>query len=138
MILPTIVICVASARADLNRVWDAMGEGPSTFTTGLCADDPASTSETPPTHYIMLNMAASDSDAAIWQAMAQNNDLPPISGTWGQNGVISSEDAQAAIAAGNMLVFSAAGLATEQQREEWLAGVLASQDLQFIPNPGFG
>ncbi len=134
MLAPTICICTAAAKTDLNRVWDAMGQGPNTFSVALCADDPGATWETPPTHYLMQDMGAQQTDVDIWTAMAQNNDLPPISGVWGEDGVITAAEAQTAISSGNLFVFPAYGLQTYQDRDNWKAGVLSGTSLIFVPD----
>lgn len=134
MATPCIVICTAAVRDDVRLIWEAMGEGPSAFNRGLCAIDPLATDQTPATHYIIQDMGAQQEDVTIWAAMAENNDLPPISGTWGEDDIISSQDAQAAIANGNLFVFPAYGLASDQDRDNWRDGVLAGMGLQFVPD----
>lgn len=131
---PTICICTAAARTNINLIWEAMGRGPGTFSRKLCAVDPNATYEEPATHYLMQDMSATDENVAIWSAMAENNDLPPITGTWGEDGVISSQDAQAAISSGNLFVFPAYGLDGEQSELDWRNGVLAGMGLQFVPD----
>lgn len=135
MNLPTICIVTAAARVDLNRVWDAMGRGPATFSIALCEIDPEATWETPATHYGMQDMGAQKSDVDSWLAMASDNDLPslPAGVVWGENGVISAQDAQAAISPGNLLVFPAGGLANDQERNAWRDGVYLGLDLQLVP-----
>ena len=130
---PSIVICTAAVRDDINLIWEAMGRGPNNISRKLCAIDPEATWETPATHYMMQDMTATDADEANWKAMAENNDLPPIEGVWGENGVISASNAQAAISGGNMQVYSAAGLVTPQIRDDWRDGVLLGAGLQFVP-----
>lgn len=131
--LPAIVICTAAVRANVNLVWEAMGRGPNNLSRKLCSIDPEATYETPATHYLMQDMGATDSDVAIWQGLCENN-LPPIEGTWGEDGIIEAGDAQAACGGGNMQVYSAAGIVTPQQRDEWRDGVLLGAGLQFVPD----
>ena len=136
---PTIVIVTAASQPDINDIWEAMGMGPGTVSVPLCAIDPGATWETPATHYLMMDMGAQQADVNVWSAMAQSNDLPPLpNGTvWGENGVISAADAQAAISAGNMFVFPAYGLETAQDRLNWRNGALEGLGLQLIPDPEF-
>lgn len=133
---PTIVIVTAAAQVPLNRIWEAMGRGPDTFSVRLCADVPEATYESPVTHYLMCDMSAMQNDLVVWAAMAENNDLPPLPNgvIWGENGVISALDAQAAINGGNMFVFPAYGLQTQQDKDNWLAGALAALSLRILPD----
>lgn len=137
---PCICICVESAREDLDAIWAAMGRGPVTFERKLCSiNEQNPTDQTPPTHRVMQDMSATDELVAQWAAMAQNNDLPslPADVVWGENGVISAQDAQAAIANGNLFVFPAYGLETEQDELNWQAGAIAGMQLRFVPDPEF-
>lgn len=131
MQLPRITIVTAAALTDFNRICNAMGLGTAYLGRPLCAIDPEATWETPATHYLANDMSALDSEAPVWQGMAQEADLPPINGTWGEDGVISAQDAQAALAFGNVKVFTAAGEDTPMQ---WLNGVLLGCGLQFVPD----
>ena len=133
MELPTIGIVAASVRDACNRVLDAQGRGPDSFTRTLAPADPAPTPSTTPTHYFMQDMSATDSLAAAWQALANVGDLPAISGVWGEDGVISAAEAQAACAGGNMHVYTAAGPMTPTERDAWRDGILAGRGLAFIP-----
>jgi hypothetical protein len=131
--LPTIVICTAATRDDINLVWEAMGRGPNNISRKMCAIDPLATFETPPTHYMMQDMSATDTDVIIWQGLC-SGDLPPISGVWGEEGIIEAATAQAACSGGNMQVYSAAGLETSQQATEWRDGTFLGVGLQFVPD----
>lgn len=135
--LPAICICTVAACDDINRVWEAMSRGPGTFTRKLCAIDANATWQTPATHYLMQDMSATDSDVAEWQALC-SGDLPPITGTWGEDGIISAEDAQAACDGGNLQVFSAAGLDDSGDNgatpTQWRDGVLLGAGLMFVPD----
>jgi hypothetical protein len=131
---PCIIICLASVRNDINAILAAMGRGPDSLTRKLCAKSPSATWQTAATHYFSQDMNATDEDEAIYKAMAENNDLPPISGVWGVGGVISAAAAQAAISSGNMQVYSAAGLTSSTLRDQWRDGVLLGASLQFVPD----
>jgi hypothetical protein len=129
--LPVICIVAAAQKDNANLVWDAWGQGPATFgnlklTTVV---DPVYT-ETP-THYAMANSGAQDSEVAIMQAMA-NGDLPPISGVWGEDGVIPAADALIAINGANLQVYSASG---DIEPVDHLAGILLGRALYRIPGP---
>ena len=132
MNLPRITIVTASAVTNLNRIGRAMGEG-SVYFSGrkLCAIDPNATHLTPATHWLSQDMSAQAEDAPVWQSMAQQADLPPIVGTWGEDGVISSQDAQAALTYGNLKVYTAAG---EDSPAQWCEGILTGLGLQLVPD----
>lgn len=129
--LPVIAVCTAAARENVNLVWEAMSRGPGTFSRKLTSEaSPIPTS--PATHYLMSDASATESDVAEWQAMA-SGDLPDIgTNSWGVDGIISSADAQAAISAANLQVYSASG---DVIPTEHAAGILASHGLQFVPDP---
>jgi hypothetical protein len=129
--LPVVCVVTAAAMANANLVWAAMGRGPSNFTRKLCAADPAATYLTAATHYLMSDASAGDSDVYEWQAMASGN-LPDIgSNIWGADGIITSADAQDAISAANLQVYSASGNVTPADH---VTGILASRGLQYVPD----
>lgn len=131
MLLPSVCIVTDAHRVNLNRVFQAMGEGPETFSRKLCAIDPSATSATPATHWLMSHAGSTDSQVSIWQAMTQGN-LPPLpEGTvWGQDGVISAAEAMAAADAAVFHVYSAAG---DIEPAVHVAAVLATEGLQYVP-----
>ena len=133
-ILPAIITVEAGHETDVNRVFAAMGKGEDTVSRAcVAADDEEATYETPATHYIAQDMGALDSDVAEWQAMCNGN-LPDIApNIWGEGGIISSVDAQTALA--HMTVASEAGLDTPQKVENFLAGILLGKNLKFRPDP---
>lgn len=131
MNLPSICICTAAAKANVNRVWEAMGRGPGTFSRKLCAVGPGATWETKATHYLMSDASTDDGDIAEWQAMS-NGDLPAIAGVWGADGVIGAADAQAAVSGANLQVYSASGDVLPTEHAE---GVLSGRGLMFVPDP---
>ncbi len=136
MLLPTIAITKDEVLTEMRSIWAAMGEGPSAFARPLCTIDPLATWETLPTHHMLLDMGCTDSKAAIWQAMAENNDLPPIEGVWGdeENGIITAPEAQAAISGHKLLVFTGAGIDDGPIRNAFVAGVLLGMGLQYVPD----
>lgn len=129
--LPRIVIVAAAAVTDMNRICDAMGLGSGYFTRKLCAIDPQADHTTPATHWFVQDMSAQQSEDAMWQGMANEADLPPIAGVWGENGVISAQDAQAAIGPSNLQVYNAAG---GVDGSGWRDGILLGAGLQFVPD----
>lgn len=131
MNLPRIAIVTAAAYTDVNRICQAMGLGTAYFTRKLCAIDENATHETPATHYMVQDMSAQSSEQDMWQGMAQEADLPPISGVWGEDGVISAQDAQAALAFGNLKVDTTAG---ENNPTAWRDGILIGRGLMFVPD----
>jgi hypothetical protein len=131
MNLPRITIVTAAAVPDFQRICNAMGLGTAYLTRKLCAIDPEATHETPATHWFAQDMSAQDVEAPVWQGMAQEADLPPIAGIWGEDGVISALDAQTALSFGNVRVYTAAG---ENDPTAWRDGILAGAGLQFVPD----
>ena len=133
--LPSI-ICVEAAWVDpVNAVFAACGKGEGTVSRAcVAADNDAATWETPATYYIAQDMSAQSDEVAEWQAMCSGGNLPDISpNLWGQSGIISSQDAQAALV--HMTVASEAGLGTPQEVENFLAGILLGKGLKFRPDP---
>lgn len=133
MNLPFIAIVTDQYKVNLNLVFAAMGWGPETFTRKLCAVDPSATPSTPQTHWLTSAAGATDTDVAMLQAMT-NGDLPILpSGTvWGESGVISASDAMAACSGSVFHVYSAAG---DLEPVDHVAAVLASEGLQYVPEP---
>lgn len=131
---PCIAVCAASARTNINLIWEAMGRGPNNISRPLCAIDPLATYQTPPTHYMMQDMSATDTDTAVWQVMAEDGTLPAIEGDWGVGGIISEVDAEAALASGNLQIYIASGIPTPELRDAWRNGVLLGAGLQFLPD----
>lgn len=133
MLLPYIAIVSAAHRDHLNLVLEAVGWGPGNFARRCCAINPAATSSTPATHYLTSAAAATDTDVAMLQAMTQG-DLPdlPEGVIWGENGVISAADAMAASDGSVFHIYSAAG---EIEPVDHAAAVLASEGLQYVPEP---
>lgn len=125
---PVICIIAAAAKTNANLVWAAMDRGPDTFSVPLTSD-PAPTTESVVSHYLMADSSTTVEDVQAWQAMA-NGDLPQINGTWGENGVISAADAQEATSATNLQVYSASGDVTPVQH---MLGILAGRGLHKMP-----
>jgi hypothetical protein len=137
MNLPRIVIVTAAALTDINRICHAMGLGTGYIGRKLCAEDPQADHTTSATHYLVNDMSAQVDDDPIWQGMANDADLPPIAGVWGEEGVISAQDAQAALTFGNMQVYTAAGMDLDSNPSaaiEWRNGILTGRGLQFVPD----
>ena len=126
--LPIILICGISAKNGINAVLEALGRGPNNISRKLCAIDPEATHETPATHYMMQDMGAQDTDVLLWAGMKAGN--LPDTVAWGEEGIISEQDAIAACAGMNL--YSAAQ--DFKLPWEWCADVLASVGLQFVPD----
>ncbi len=126
MTLPTICIITDAHKSAANRVWEAMGRGPGTFSIPI-VNDPAATWDSPATHWLMADDSAMPADVAAWQAL-QRGDLPPVPAgvVWGENGVIDAASAMAAVTASNLQVYSASG---DVQAAEHMAGILAGRGL---------
>jgi hypothetical protein len=125
--IPCILIVTATHAADMSAVLEAQGRGPNTFTQGRRLVDVGSTS--PVVARLTQDMSATATLEAAWRAMADDNDLPAITGVWGENGVISAADAQAAMA--GLSVHSVAGVIPS----DWTASVLAGHNYAFEPEP---
>lgn len=125
--VPCILIVTETHAADMSAVLEAQGRGPNTFTQGRRLVAVGTTS--PVVARLAQDMSATDALDAAWRAMAADNDLPAITGTWGEDGVISAADAQAAMA--GLSVHSVAGVIPA----DWTASVLAGHGYDFEPDP---
>lgn len=132
MHLPMVCVVTAAKRDDANLVWAARGLGPETFMRKLCAIDPEATWETPATHYVMSDVAATDVEVDTCNQMTAGN-LPPLpEGTvWGEDGVISASAAMAATDGSVLVVSSMAG---DVEPLVHVAAVLQTLGLQFVPD----
>lgn len=126
---PCVGIVKAADRANANLVWDAWGKGPDTFSRRLTTDSPATTSS-PVTHYLFADSSTSVEDVQVIQGFA-NGDLPPISGAWGHDGVIISDDALAAIDGDSFQCYSASGNVAPLDH---CNAILASRGLSWVPD----
>lgn len=134
MILPFIAIVADAKKININLTFSAMGWGPETFSRKCCAIDAGATPATPPTHWLCSAAAGyTDADVAMLQQMTAGN-LPPLPQgvVWGVDGVISAADAMAATDGSVFHVYSAAG---QIQPVDHAAAVLASEGLQYVPEP---
>lgn len=132
--VPAILICTNAVKDDCNRVFDATGRGPTTFSRAMvAADDDTATYLSTPTHWLAQDMSATDDSTITWLAMT-DGDLPQISGVWGEGGVISAADAMAACGGGNLNVYSAGGLLDETAVLAWRNSVIAGAGLKFRPD----
>lgn len=128
---PIICIVTDAARLDADLVFAAWGSGPTTFVRRL-TDDPAPTTSSTVTHWLMSNAGASVEYVAIVQAMA-HGDLPPLSDgkVWGVDGVIDAASAVAAVNGSELQCYSASGEVTPL---DLAMAVLASRGLSFVPD----
>lgn len=94
MAQPTIMIVAEAYAVTMSAVLDAMGRGHGTFSRRALAAviDPLTI-----THRATRDMGAEEEFAAQARAMAENRDLPPINGVWGENGVPTAAEAQEAM-----------------------------------------
>ena len=131
--LPVICICKAEVVDAVNAVWAAMGRGEGSFTRRVCADVPGVDEETAPTHWLMSDAGADESDVYAWQRLA-HGDLPPLGEgfVWGEEGCISAAEAVAATSAENLQVYSASG---DVAPTVHVAGILAGLGLRYVPDP---
>lgn len=135
--VPAILVIKDSKKANANLVFDAMGRGPATFSVPLvAADDDDADHTTTPTHWLAQDMSATDTLTTVWLAMT-DGDLPQIGGVWGENGVISAQDAMDAMGGGKFQVYSAGGLdvdANPNAATDWRESVLAGANLKRRPD----
>ena len=129
--VPCILIVTVAHASDMSDVLEAQGRGPNSFTGGRKLVDTGTT--TPVVARFMQDMSATDELETAWRAMASDQVLPVDADlqdiTWGENGVISAADAQAAMA--GLTVHSVAG----NVPDDWTEGVLAGHGYEFEPGP---
>ena len=123
--IPCTMIVLTANVADMNRVFDAQGRGTNTFGRALVA---AGTTE-PVVARLAHDASGTPALEAEWRAMANSQDLPDITGSWGANGVISSGDAEGAML--GFTVYSAANL--QETTLEWINGILSGRGYEFEP-----
>lgn len=101
MTVNIIGIGAIAAVTNINLVLEAMGRGPNNLSRPATTT-PNPTWQTPATHKYMSDQGVSAEFASILLGFA-NGDLPPLPDgvVWGVDGVISAEDALAAITAEN-------------------------------------
>lgn len=119
------------AVVNINKVLEAMGRGPNSLSRPATSTANP-TWETAPTHRYMSDQGVTEGFAAILHGFA-NGDLPPLpEGTvWGVNGVISAEDALAAITADN---FAFASFNEAFTPGEQVAAALDALGLVIVPD----
>ena len=125
--IPCTMIVLTANVADMNRVFDAQGRGTNTFGRALVA---AGTTE-PVVARLAHDASGTPALEAEWRAMASDRDLPAILGTWGVDGVISSSDAQAAMA--GVTIYSVGGI--QETTMEWITGILSGRGYEYEPEP---
>jgi hypothetical protein len=134
MALNVIAIGAAAYAANINAVLEAMGRGPGSLSRKLTTVvDPEWTEESV-THYFMSDQGVTEEFVTILLGFP-NGDLPPLpEGTvWGENGVISAQDAIEAIDGANFKVFVSSG---EVAPAAQVAAAVGAEGLYVIPfNP---
>lgn len=132
MTVNIIGITTIAAATNVNLVLQAMGRGPNNISR------PATTTanptwETAPTHRYMSDQGVTGEFAAILLGFA-NGDLPPLPDgvVWGVGGIISAEDALAAITADN---FAFASFNEAFTPGEQVAAALDALGLTIVPDP---
>ena len=126
--LPIILICGISAKDGINAVLEALGRGPGNISRKLCAVDPEATYETPATHYMMQDMSATDADVLLWTGMKAG--ILPDTVEWGEEGIISEQDAIAACAAMNLYC----AVQDFELPRDWCKRELNGLGLMFVPD----
>ena len=129
MAVPCIVLCPEAQAANLSKVFEAMGRGPNTFSSGrkVCAKSGSATSSTPPTHRLTQDNSATAELEDMWRKMAAGDAMPQV--IWADHGLTEQE---ANAAAQSMTVQSVAGQEAQNvSAESFLDGL----NLQFVPDP---
>ena len=121
--VPCILIVLTANVTGMNRVIEAQGRGPGSFSRRLVAVNTAG----PVIAHFAQDMSATDALETSWRAMASDRDLPAISGVWGEDGIISAADAQTAMT--GLTVHSIAG----DVPLGWTASTLAGHGYAFEP-----
>lgn len=127
--VPCIILCPQASAADLSKVFEAMGRGPDTFSTGrkVCAKSGSATSSTPPTHRLSQDNSATAELEDMWRKMAAGDAMPQV--IWADHG-LTEQEANAAAQA--MTVQSVAG---EEAQNVSAESFLDGLSLQFVPDP---
>lgn len=130
MSIRTVIgIVTAAAVVDCRRVWDAQGLGAENFSIKLCAVGEGVTWETPPTHYAVADWVEYDMVVA-WLAL-EDGVLPPIWGTWGEDGVIDEASALAATSKENLQIYCGPG---DLNQLSHLNSVMEAPGLRQVPD----
>jgi len=137
MAINVIGIATAAAVTNVNLVLEAMGRGPGNIsrkatTAAVDPTDPMAWAMTP-THYFMSDQGVTAEFQAQLLGFA-NGDLPPLPDgvVWGEEGVISAQDALAAIASPNFSFASFSGAFTPGEQVQ---AALDALGLHIIPFP---
>ncbi len=132
MTVNIIGIGKVEAVENINKVLEAMGRGPNSLSRPATST-PNPTWETVPTHRYMSDQGVTTEFGQILHGFA-NGDLPPLPEgvVWGVDGVISAEDALAAITADN---FAFASFNEAFTPGEQVAAALDALGLVIVPDP---
>jgi len=125
--VPCILVVTEEHHAAIDRVLDAQGRGAASFSQGRRLVAIGTTA--PIVGRMCQDMGATSDLEAAWRAYAAEGDLPAIAGVWGDGGVISAAEAQAAHV--GLTVHSVAGAVPS----DWAASVLAAHGYTFEPEP---
>lgn len=132
MAINVIGIATAAAVTNVNLVLEAMGRGPGNISRkATTVANPAW--DATPTHYFMSDQGVTPEFQAQLLGFA-NGDLPPLPEgvVWGEEGVISAQDALAAIASPNFSFASFSGAFTPGEQVQ---ASLDALGLHVIPFP---
>jgi len=132
MTINVIGIATAAAVTNVNLVLQAMGRGPGNISRkATTVANPAW--DATPTHYFMSDQGVTAEFQAQLLGFA-NGDLPPLPEgvVWGEEGVISAQDALAAIASPNFSFASFSGAFTPGEQVQ---AALDALGLHVIPFP---
>lgn len=132
MAINVIGIATAAAVTNVNLVLQAMGRGPGNISRkATTVANPAW--DATPTHYFMSDQGVTPEFQAQLLGFA-NGDLPPLPEgvVWGEEGVISAQDALAAIASPNFSFASFSGAFTPGEQVQ---AALDALGLHVIPFP---
>lgn len=131
MSIGIIGVATAASVVNVNKVLEAMGRGPGNISRkATTASNPAWTDTA--THFYMSDQSATPELQQVMLGFS-NGDLPPLPEgvVWGVNGVISAEDALAAITAAN---FAFAAFNEGFEPSEQVEAALTALGLTAIPD----
>lgn len=125
--VPTLVLVKAEHIATINAVMAVLQSGTRELIAKLADKD----APTVLTHYFMSDFSATQAHVDEWSAMCSGV-MPAITGEWGVGGVPDINDAIAACADENMLVFPGYGVV---DAGPFIAGMKAGYDLVTLEEP---
>lgn len=137
----TICFVAPQHRAAFNAIFDALGYGPQ-FRVPVTKENPPATTSAP-SSWFFAETSPEDDAVAVYEGLRVGTlpSLPP-GVVWGEDGVISQADAQAAVSALTFEVYTAGGGAVvpydwmhgaEDENGVRHGGILLSRNERLVP-----